>query len=174
MPRSVLEMYYRKEIEQEVSDALVRRSLSEALKEKELEPVNLSWPEPPPAAVTGQDYHYSVEVEVSPEFTVEDYLGLEVSAPAVEVGDDEVEARLEDIRQHNALLKPPAESRPVQEGDFVVLDYQAYFAGQAAEAGKAEGTYVEVGSGKIQRRVREKPPGSDGGGGEPLSGGPAQ
>ena len=149
VPRSVLEMYYHKQIEQEVSEALVHRTLSEALKEKDLEPVNLSWPEPPPAAVAGTDYRYSVELEVTPEFELENYLGLEISAPEVVVTDAEVEARLEEIRQQNALLKPPAESRPVQTGDFVVLDYQAYFAGEPAEAGKAEGTYVEVGSGKM-------------------------
>jgi trigger factor len=90
-----------------------------------------------------------VELEVTPEFEVQDYQGLELSAPQVEVTDAEVAARLEEIRQQNALLKPPRESRPVQAGDFVVLDYQAYFAGEPAEAGKAEGTYVEVGSGKF-------------------------
>ena len=31
----------------------------------------------------------------------------------------------------------------------MVHDYQAYFAGEPVEAGKAEGTYVEVGSGKF-------------------------
>jgi trigger factor len=149
VPRSVLEMYYHKQINEEVSEALVRRSLGEALKENDLEAVNLSWPEPPPAVVAGQDYHYSVEIEVTPKFEMQDYRGLELSAAKVEVTDDEVEARLEEVRQQNALLKPPRENRPIQEGDFVVHDYQAYFAGEPAEAGKAEGAYVEVGSGKF-------------------------
>jgi trigger factor len=90
-----------------------------------------------------------VELEVTPKFDVGDYLGLELAAPEVEVTDAEVEARLEEVRQQNALLKPPVESRPAKEGDFIVHDYQAYFAGQPAEAGKAEGTYVEIGSGKF-------------------------
>ncbi len=149
VPRSVLEMYYRKQIEQDVSEALVRRSLAEILKDKGLEPINLSWPESPPPLVPGQEYRYSVELEVSPEFTVADYLGLKLEAPEVVVTDAEVEQRLEDIRQANALLKPPAEERGVQTGDFVVLDYQAYFAGQPVEGAKEEGTYVEVGSGKF-------------------------
>jgi trigger factor len=149
VPRSVLEMYYRKQIEQDVSDALVRRSLAEILKDRGLEAINLSWPEAPPPAVPGQEYHYSVELEVSPEFSVSDYLGLKLEAPEVEVTDDEVDKRLEEIRQANALLKPPAEDRGVQTGDFVVLDYQAYFAGQPVEGAKEEGTYMEVGSGKF-------------------------
>jgi len=149
VPRSVLEMYYRKQIEQDVSDALVRRSLGEVLKDKGLEPINLRWPEVLPPAVVGQDFRYTVELEVSPEFTAADYLGLKLEAPEVEVTEAEVDQRLEEIRQGNALLKPPAEARGVKEGDFVVLDYQAYFAGQPVEGGKAEGTYVEVGSGKF-------------------------
>jgi trigger factor len=149
VPRSVLEMYYRKQIEQEVSDALVRRSLAEALKDRNLEPVNLSWPEALPPAVAGQDYRYSVELEVSPEFTVSDYRGLKLEAPEVEVTDEEVDRRLEEIRESNALLKPLEADRGIQERDFVVLDYQGYFGGQPVENAKAEGTYVEVGSGKI-------------------------
>jgi trigger factor len=142
-------MYYRKEIEQEVSDNLVRRSLGEALKDKDMDPINLNWPEALPPVVAGQEYRYTVELEVSPEFTAQDYLGLKLAAPEVEVADDEVDKRLEEIRQHNALLKPPAEDRGVQEGDFVVLDYQGYFAGEPVEGAKAEGSVFEVGSGKF-------------------------
>jgi trigger factor len=149
VPRSVLEMYYHKDVEQEVSDTLVRRSLGEALKENSVDPINLSWPEALPPVVAGQDFRFSVELEVPPEFTAQDYLGLKLEAPEVEVTDDEVDKRLEEVRQANALLKPPAEDRGVQEGDFVVLDYQGYFAGEPVEAAKAEGTYVEVGSGKF-------------------------
>jgi trigger factor len=149
VPRSILELYYRKEIEQEVSDTLVRRSLGEVLKDKGLEPHNLSWPEPVPPVAAGEDYRYSVELEVSPEFTAADYLGLKLAAPDVIVTDEEVEQRLEEIKESNALLKPPVEERGIKAGDFVVLDYQGHFAGQPVEGAKAEGTYVEVGSGKF-------------------------
>lgn len=149
VPRSVLEMYYHKQIEQEVADTLVRLSLADALKEKSLEPVHVSWPEAPPPAVSGEDYRFSVELEVPPEFTVEDYLGLALTAPAFEVTDAVVKERLEGIRQANALLRPLPESRPIADGDFVILDYQGYFAGQMVEGAKGEGIYLEVGTGKF-------------------------
>jgi trigger factor len=149
VPRSVLEMYYRKQVEQDVSDALVRRSLAEAMQEHDLQAVNLNWPETPPPVVAGQAYRYSVEVEVPPEFTAVDYLDLKLGAPETEVTDEEVDQRLEEVRQANALLKPPATDRGVQEGDFVVFDYQAYFAGEPVESGKGENTYLEVGQGKF-------------------------
>lgn len=149
VPRSILEMYYRKDIDHDVSEILVRRSLGEALKDKGLEAINLSWPEPAPPVVAGEDYRYVVELEVAPEFTAEDYLALALQAPEVEVTDSEVDARLEEIRQANALVKPPAEERGVQEDDLVLLDYQGYFAGEPVDGAKAEGTYMEVGSGKF-------------------------
>jgi trigger factor len=142
-------MYYHKDIEHDVSEILVRQSLAEALKDKGLDAINLSWPEPVPPVSAGEDFCYSVEIEVEPEFAAEDYLGLAIAAPEVAVTDAEVEARLEEIRQANAILKPPAEDRAIQAGDFVVLDHQAHFAGQPVEGGKSEGTYVEVGSGKF-------------------------
>jgi len=149
VPRSVLEMYYRKDIDHDVSETLVRRSLGEALKDKGLEAINLSWPEAPPPVAAGEDYCFSVEIEVSPEFVAEDYLGLKLEAPDVVVTDEEVDQRLEEIRESNAVLKPPAEDRGIKAGDFVVLDYQGHFAGKPVEGGKSEGTYMEVGSGKF-------------------------
>ncbi len=149
VPRSILELYYRKQVEQEASDNLVRRSLGKALREKALEPVAVIWPEPPPQVVAGEDYRYSVELEVSPEFTVEDYLGLKLEAQEVAVTEEMVDERLEEIRQANALLRPLNESRAIQDGDFVVLDYQGHFAGQPVAGAKAENIYLEVGIGKF-------------------------
>ncbi|MEW6386530.1 MAG: trigger factor [Thermodesulfobacteriota bacterium] len=149
IPRSVLEMYYRRQVEQEVSDALVRRGLGEALKEKALEPVGLNWPDPLPQLVADADYRFSVELEVTPEFAVTDYLGLNLNDPGAEVTEDMVATRLEEIRQANAMLQPVAASRPVEEGDFVILSYQGYFAGQELTEAKAEKTYMEIGAGKF-------------------------
>ncbi len=151
IPRSVLEMYYKKQVEQDVSDALVRRSLNEALKEKDLNPVGMNWPEPVPPVVEDQDYRYVVELEIPPQLTVENYTGLALNDPGADVPEEAVEARLEEIRQANAMLQPIADPRPVQEGDYVILDYQGYFAGQALEEAKAENAYLEVGAGKFNK-----------------------
>lgn len=151
IPRSVLKMYYQKQVEQDVSDALVRRSLGEALKEKDLDPVGMNWPEPVPPVVEGQDYRFVVELEIPPHITVENYTGLDLQDPGAEVTDDMVEARLNEIREANAMLQPIPEPRPVQEGDYVILDYQGCFAGQVLEEAKGENVYLEVGAGKFNQ-----------------------
>lgn len=151
VPRAVLTMYYRKQVEKDVSDALVRRSLQEALQEKNLDPVGMNWPEPLPPVREGEDYRFVVELEVPPEFTAENYFGLALTDPGAEVTEEMVEARLNEIREANALLQPVPEPRPVQAGDFVILDYQGHFAGQALEEAKGENVYLEVGAGKFNR-----------------------
>ncbi len=149
VPRSVLEMYYKKQVQEEVSDLLVRRSLEEALRDQSLEAVGLNWPEPLPPLVSGEDFRYLVEVEIPPEFSAENYQGLTLEDPGVEFSEDQVESRLEEIRQSNAMLSPLKEPRGAQEGDFVVLDYQGYFAGEALTEGKADNIYLELGTGKF-------------------------
>jgi len=165
VPRSVLEMYYKKQVQEEVSEIIVRRSLGEALREASLEAVGFNWPEPLPPVIDGEDFRYQVEVEVPPEFTVENYQGLTLEDPGAEVTEEQVEARLEEIRENNATLQPIEEPRAAREGDFVVLDYQAYFAGEALPEGKADNTYMELGAGKFnldfERQLLGLKPGSE-------------
>jgi trigger factor len=149
VPRSVLEMYYKKQVQEEVSEILVRRSLDEALREQRLTAVGFHWPEPLPPVIAGEDFRYQVEVEVPPDFAAEGYQGLTLEDPGAEVADEEVEKRLDDIRQSNAMLSPLKEPRALREGDFVVLDYQGYFAGEELAEAKADNIYMELGSGKF-------------------------
>ncbi|MFZ5451834.1 MAG: trigger factor [Thermodesulfobacteriota bacterium] len=149
VPRAVLELYYHKQVEQEVSEGLMRRSLGEALKEKSLEPVSLNWPDALPPVVAGEDFRFSIEMEVPPEFTAENYQGLTLEAPPEEDLDALVERRLEDIRENNAILQPLAETRAIEEGDYVALDYQGYFAGKALAEAKQENMLLEVGAGRF-------------------------
>ncbi|MDD2902295.1 MAG: trigger factor [Syntrophales bacterium] len=149
VPRAVLELYYHKQVEQEVSEDLMRRSLADALKEKSLEPVSLNWPDTLPPVVAGEDFRFSVEMEVPPEFTVENYQGLTLEAPPEEDLDALLETRLKEIRENNAILQPLPETRAIENGDYVALDYQGYFAGKALAEAKQENMLLEVGAGRF-------------------------
>ena len=84
MPRSILQRYYGKEIEEQVSQELFQQSLNEALDEVKLQPVMVKVPNTLPPLVQGDAFSYSVELEVAPDFTPENYLNLELeSAPVV-------------------------------------------------------------------------------------------
>lgn len=149
IPRAILKRYYGKEIEEQVSQELFRQSLNEALDEVKLQPVMVKPPHSLPPLVEGDPFRYSVELEVTPEFTATDYLNLTLESTPVPVTEEMVDQRLEELRQRQANLKPIPEPRPVQEKDFVVLKYQAFEDGEPIEGGGSENAYLEVGAGKL-------------------------
>ncbi len=149
VPRSILERYYGKEIEEQVSEELFRQSLNEALDEAKLQPVMVKVPHSLPPVVPGNDFSYSVELEVAPDFTPENYLNLELESAPVVVTEEMVDNRLEELRQRQSALQPIEEERPAREKDFLVLDYQAYENGTAIEGGGSQNAYLEVGAGKL-------------------------
>ena len=149
IPRSILQRYYGKEIEEQVSQELFRQSLNEALGEVKLQPVMVKVPNSLPPLVQGDDFTFSVELEVAPEFTPENYLNLKLESSPVVVTEEMVDGSLEDLRQRQATLQPLEEDRPIRKNDFVVLDYQAFAGGEAIEGGGSENAYLEVGSGKL-------------------------
>lgn len=148
-PRSVLERYFKKQIEEEVSQELLRDSIDEALKEVNLQPVTIRFPEKVPLLIPGDDYKYSVEMEISPEFTPDNYFGLSLSAEKIEVSEEMVDKRLAEIQESNATLEPIADHRPIQSGDFVLLDHQAFWEDQPVEGGSRENYHLEVGVGRF-------------------------
>ncbi len=149
VPRSILQRYYGKEIEEQVSQELFRQSLNEALDEAKLQPVMVKVPHNLPPPVQGDTFSYSVELEVAPDFTPENYLNLELESAPVVVTEEMIDNRLEELRQRQATLQPILEERPIKEKDFVVLDYQAYENGTAIEGGGSQNAYLEVGAGKL-------------------------
>jgi trigger factor len=155
VPRTILERYYKTQVENEVAAKLIEDSYGRAVEEYHLTPV---------AAPTvldrafepGKDFRYTVTVEVKPEITVEEYLGLEVERPPVAVTEEEVEARLKSLQDSHAQLKPVESDRPVQEKDFVILDFEGSLEGKPLEGWKVNDHLVEVGSKSLVGSLDER------------------
>jgi len=145
VPRSILERYYRTQVETEVVSKLIEDSYEKAVEEYHLSPVAS------PQVLdrifeAGQDFKYTVTVEVKPEVSVEGYRGLEVEKAAVGVTEEEVEARLKMVQDSHAQLKPVEVDRPLQEKDFAVIDFEGRLDEKPLEGWKAKDHLVEVGS----------------------------
>ncbi len=156
VPRPILKRFYGKEIEEQVSQELFRQSLNEALDEAKLQPVTVKMPNALPPLVEGDAFQYSVEVEVAPQFTAQDYRQLTITSTPVVVTDEMVAQRLEELRQLRSTLEPVAELRPIREKDFVVLKYQAFENGVPIEGGGSDNAYVEVGAGKLPGEFEQR------------------
>jgi len=144
VPRPILERYYKTQVSEEVQSKLISDSYVKAVDDRKLFPVS------EPAVLErqfeeGKDFKYSVSIEVKPEVGVEGYKGLETEKEKVQVTDADVDARLRELQEHHAQLKPVEIKRPVQEKDFVVFDFEGTLDGKPLEGWKANDHLTEVG-----------------------------
>ena len=91
-------------------------------------------------------WQFKATVPVQPKVEVVDWTGLEVGRPEAEVPEELVAQELEALRESVAELVP-AEDRPAQEGDTLVVDI-------VSPAGEAQrDTVVELGAGRLVEEV---------------------
>jgi trigger factor len=87
---------------------------------------------------------------------LEGYAGLKIEGKKEEVKDEEIEERLKALQNLHANLKTISDARPIQAGDYVIIDYEASLDGKPLEGGKAIDFTVEVGSGQFIPAFEEK------------------
>lgn len=155
VPRDILERYFKDYVKAEAIQKLIEESYPKALSETELQPVS------PPAIDPGEfeggkPFQYSAVIEIKPDFKPEGYTGLKIEGKKEEVKDEEVEQRLKALQNLHANLNTISEVRPIQTGDYVIVDYEAKVEGKPLEGGKAIGFTVEVGSGQFIPTFEEK------------------
>ncbi len=148
VPLSILIRLYKTQVEEEVASKLINDSLAEAMKDHNLAPV--SEPNVLNHAFTSErEFTYAVSFEVKPEFTVQDYLGIEIEVPEMVVTEEEINAELKKLQESHAQLKPLEASRPIKEKDMVLIDFEGTLAGKSIEGWKVANHLVEAGSGTL-------------------------
>lgn len=120
-------------------DAALHDTEVDAVSMPELDMKPLSLEEP---------YSFTAKVQVLPTPTLGEYKGLSVPKRVAEVTDEQVASQLAMVQERFASLKP-ADERPVQDGDFVVVDITASSDGEPIEGAAATDYMVQVGSGQF-------------------------
>jgi trigger factor len=95
----------------------------------------------------GEQLAFTAEVDVRPKFGLPDLSAVSVTVENAEVGPDEVEEYLSDLRERFASLK--AADRPAAEGDFVSIDLSASVGGKLVDDAQASGLSYQVGSASL-------------------------
>ena len=148
VPRNILERHFKDYVRVEVIQKLIQGTYPQALSEAKLNPV--SNPLIDPGEIEGgKPFHYTATIEVKPEIKLEGYTGLKIEGRKEGPKDEEVEERLKNLQNLHANLRTVSEPRPIQTGDFVILDYEARMENKPLEEGKATDFTVEVGSGRF-------------------------
>ena len=128
-PRKVIEAKFKKEIQEEVTKKLVSKSYRDAIAEKQLRVVSLTSLED---VQIGDDktMRFRATVITAPEFDLPDYKNITVQLPPLEVTEQEIDAAMERLREQSADFVEIEPERPLQMGDFAVIDFEGTIEGQ--------------------------------------------
>ncbi|MGH7790434.1 MAG: trigger factor [Candidatus Binatia bacterium] len=146
-PRAVMERIFGDQVRADVFGRLVQESYVAALQEQQIEPVGQ------PEIITeqaepGQALRYSATVEVRPTVVAAGYRGLAVERPVAQIGDAEVEAFIDRMRQSQAQLVPITDRQDAQRGDVATIDYEVRVDDRVV--GRGERRFAEVGSEQLE------------------------
>lgn len=142
-PVSLIQRRFAQEIKAEALDTLVPDALSHALQEKNMIPV--SRPEVDQVDfVADGPVKFRATFEVLPEFDLGKYEGLEVDVDGIEVGDEQVNKTIEELRERASTFAP-VEGRAVQDGDYVQIKLMGTPAG-GGDPVQAESVLAHIGA----------------------------
>jgi trigger factor len=152
-------------LEEAVNDA-IPRFYSDAVRENDLQVLGQ-----PSVEVTEfndrEQLIFTAEVEVKPAITLPEYDQLPITVDDATVTDEQVEEQLETMRDRFGALVDV--ERPVETGDYVVLDLSADVEGESLPDASAEGLSYEVGSGNLLDGLDEAVLGLEAGGSTEFS-----
>ncbi len=154
VPRKILETYFGNQVIDDVTRELISDSFPKAVDELKTFPLGQPILEKE-ALKQGQDFSYSAIMEVRPEFKVKDHLGLDVEKEILSVSEEDVQKRLEEIREANGKMVPIEEERQIRDGDFVIVDYEGFEDGQPIEDVKSSNLLVKVGKNDLHPKFDE-------------------
>lgn len=122
-PASIVQSRFAAEIRQEVLEALLPRALGERFKSENLNVVgqpsikDLKWE-------GDSDIDFKAEFEVAPDFELGDYIGLEVPYDEPAVSEEDIDKRIDSIRETRAQYVNE-EPRPAAHGDYAVVSLRS-------------------------------------------------
>lgn len=154
VPRPILETRLGKDaVREEVLRDALPALFAEAAGSESLRPLTL-----PQIQVEsfeeGQPLTFTATIEVRPEITLPEYVGIEVEGTPVEATEEELKDQLERLRERFATLEVVA--RNAARGDHVLVDVTAYQHADKIEAASARDLLYEVGSGTIVPELDEE------------------
>ena len=143
-PISMLEKRFGPNVKKEVMTQLVSERLAKVIEEKGFRSVS-----PPKIleveAEEGTDISVSASVEIVPEFKINDYSKVEIPIEITRVTDEDVNQAINYQRERQGT-KVQVLDRPVEDKDFVKLDFNGTLNGEAFEGGKGSDHIVQIGS----------------------------
>jgi len=144
VPMSMLEKRFGSNVKKEVMTQLVSERLAEVIEENGFRSVS-----PPKVleveAEEGTDISVSASVEIVPDFKINDYSKIEIPIEITRVTDEDVNQAINYQRERQGT-KVQVLDRPVEDKDFVKLDFNGTLNGEVFEGGTGSDHIVQIGS----------------------------
>lgn len=153
IPPKVIEQRFGSQVRNEAVSELIRNTFQEAVGQQKLRPAMA-----PEIATTGQpnngEIEYTATFEVLPEFELTDLTKLPITKAAASVGDADVDAMIETLRQQRRAWAPV--ERAAQTGDMMLFEYSAQTSDARHPAEGLDRVGTVLGSGAMGAELEEQ------------------
>jgi len=146
VPLKVVKNRFGKGVRQEVIGELMNRSYYEALSEKKFRPAGQPTIEAS-SMDEGQDLEFTATFEIYPEIELPDFGELEVEKLVADVTEADIDQMIETLREQRHNWQEV--ERKAADGDMVNIDYVGRQNEEEFQGGKAEGSSLVIGSGRM-------------------------
>lgn len=128
VPPAVIEKRFQKQIESEIEERMVKAGLNEGIKQEGIKVLEVTKISEQTLNVDGT-FSFIAEMLTAPDVTLPDYASIPVKAPPSEVTEEQVTRALGELQERFAHYED-IEDRPIQMGDFAIIDYSGSVDGK--------------------------------------------
>ena len=146
VPMKIMRQRFGEGVRQEVLGEVMSQSFQEAVTQEKLRPAGQPSIEPK-SLEAGRDLEYVATFEVFPEVEILDMKDFAVSRSVASVTDADIDDIIEVFRKQQGTWE--VVERAAAAGDKVTIDYAGTRDGEPFEGGSAQGTDLELGSGRM-------------------------
>ncbi|KAF0094123.1 MAG: trigger factor [Puniceicoccaceae bacterium 5H] len=128
-PDNIVRMRLRKQLQEELNRQMLQKVYQEGVVENDdFDVYTVVEMDHQEDFKPGVEANVDVTIDITPQFELPDYVGLETSRPSTEVPDEEIEQTINNIRRQRADFEKV--ERAANEGDYVQVSYTATFEGK--------------------------------------------
>lgn len=143
-PRSIISKMFGEKINEEMINSLISKYYWEEIERQAIVPIALPRIEQD-GVKKEQDFVFSATVELEPSFDPIGYEAMSIEKEASTVSEEDIEKRVEEIREMYATLEPE-EGVALNKGSFASISFQGICDGVSRDDMKAQDYLLEVGS----------------------------
>ena len=149
VPANLVKKMHGEQIHAQTINDVIRESVDELMKEKELRPAMQPAISLADGYEEGKDAEVGVELEILPKVEAPSTDGMKLEKLVVPVSDEAVDEAVQNIAGQNKAYKDAPKTKKAADGNQLLVDFVGRVDGEEFEGGKAEDAALVIGSGQF-------------------------